>query len=134
MEVQYICPHCRAAINACNYVILAAKAKNRNIGLVMLHEEIGNYTSKHSATLKVEIGEIIALYCPVCNHKLQTMRGDQFATFNRIDESGQESRIVISRKYGERITFRVEKGKPYESYGESVRKYMDPEWYLEVTD
>ena len=97
---------------------------------MLLHEEIGNYHSLHSASLEVKEGDIVDFFCPVCNANLETFRGDQFASFIRKDESGKEARIIISRKYGEEVTFKVEAGKPHESYGERVKKYMDPDWYL----
>jgi hypothetical protein len=60
--------------------------------------------------------------CAGCEH---------FVYFIRVVASGKESRIIISRKYGEQATFRIEDGKALESYGECARKYMDPEWFIE---
>ncbi len=130
MEVQYLCPHCRGAINANDHIILTARTIEKNAGLVLLHQEMGNYTSTHSATLVIEPGEIVDFFCPLCHESLNTRRGEHFAHFIRIDESGKESKIVISRKYGEKTTFKIEDGKAVESYGESARKYMDPEWFI----
>ena len=130
MKTTYLCPYCHAAINACDYIVLAAKFKQHVTGIVLLHEEIGNYTSHHSASLEIKEGDVVDLFCPVCSANLETYRGDQFASYIRKDESGNESRIIISRKYGEKVTFKVEEGKPHESYGDRVKKYMDPDWYL----
>jgi len=131
MELQYLCPHCRGAFNALGSIILSAKTEDKKSGLVLLHEEIGDYSSTHTATLHVEPGEVIDFFCPLCHESLNTRRGEHFAHFIRIDEVGKESKIIISRKCGEEATFKIEDGKAVESYGESVRKYMDPEWYLE---
>lgn len=130
MEITYLCPHCKAAINAGQYIILSAKSKHKTAGLILLHEEIGNYSSKHSATLVVETGDIVDLFCPVCQASLETTKGKNFASYNRIDESGNESKIIISRVYGEKVTFKIVEGKETESYGKNAKKYMDPEWYL----
>lgn len=131
MDTTYLCPHCRGAINAMGHIILTARAKEKHAGLVLLHEEMGNYASVHSATLEVEPGDIVDFFCPLCHEKLNTTRGEHFAHFLRVDESGKESRIVISRKYREQATFRIEDGRAVESYGESARKYMDPEWFID---
>ena len=130
MEITYLCPHCKAALNAGEYIILSAKTKHKTAGMILLHEEIGNYTSEHSATLVVETGDIVDLFCPVCQTNLETAEGKNFASYLRIDESGNESKIIISRMYGEKVTFKIEEGKSTESYGENAKKYMDPEWYL----
>ncbi len=132
MKVNYICPHCRSALNAKKNIILAAKnpLEKHNQGLVLLHEEIGNYTVATSNTLIVETNDVVDFYCPVCNVSLNSIKGENLANFTRIDEAGEESSIIISRIYGERCTFQVGDKKKIKSYGESVRKYIDPEWYL----
>lgn len=132
MKLNYICPHCRAALNAKKNIILVAKIphEKHNHGLVLLHEEIGNYAVATSSTLIVETNDVVDFYCPVCNESLNSVKGENLAYFTRIDEIGEETTIVISRMYGERCTFQVGDKKKVKSYGESVRKYLDPEWYL----
>lgn len=130
MEVTYLCPHCRGAINAGNNIILSAKTKDNKVGLVLLHEEIGNYSVTLSSTLQVEEGEIVDFFCPVCHACLNIMKGDSLARYIRIEDGIKESHIIISRKYGERITFKVDKNKQVESYGEKISRFIDPEWFL----
>jgi hypothetical protein len=132
MKVNYICPHCCAALNAKKNIILVAKnaADKNNQGLVFLHEEIGNYTVATSSTLLVETNDVVDFYCPVCHASLNSIKGDNLASFLRTDEVGEESTIVISRIYGERCTFQLSDRKQVKSYGESVQKYLDPEWFL----
>ena len=132
MKVNYICPHCRSALNAKKNIILTAKdpLQKNNHGLVLLHEEIGNYTVATSPTLNVETGDEVDFYCPVCGTMLNSAKGDKLANFTRVDEAGDETAIVISRIYGDRCTFQVDDAKKVKSYGESVQKYLDPEWFL----
>jgi len=129
MEVTYLCPFCRGAINALDNIILAAKANKNKHGLILLHEEIGNYSVIQTSTINVEMGEVVDFSCPICNASLNTEKGDHYAGYIRVDESGQESKIIISREYGDRRTFKIT-GEEIESYGESARKFMDPEWFL----
>jgi hypothetical protein len=53
MKVTYLCPHCRGAINARNNIILSVKSNTKKIGLLLLHEEIGNYSSELSSSLSL---------------------------------------------------------------------------------
>ena len=129
MEITYLCPHCRAAINADNNIILSAKSSN-NEGLILLHEEVGNYSSTHSSTLRVKEGEVVDLFCPVCHESLNIPHKEDLAKYIRIDGDLKESVIVISRKYGEKITFKVKDNKEVESYGDKISRFIDPDWFL----
>lgn len=130
MKVTYLCPHCRGAINAGNNIIFSAKTSSNKVGLILLHEEIGNYSSESSSSLTVEDGEIVDLFCPVCHENLNIPIKDSLAKYIRIDDDLKESFIIISRKYGEKITFKVDENKQIESYGEKLSRYIDPEWFL----
>ncbi len=130
MEVTYLCPHCRGAINADNKIILSAKSGNNKLGLVLLHEEIGNYTVSMSSSLTVKEGEVVDFYCPICHQCLNIKKGEALARYIRLENGTDETSIIISRAYGERITFKVDKDKKIDSYGESLSRFIDPEWYL----
>jgi hypothetical protein len=130
MEIIYLCPHCRGALNARRNIILSARSAKNQIGLALLHEEMGNYTVAVSPTLKIDTGDIVDFFCPICHAILNTSKGDNLAKFICVDETGAETSVIISRKYGERCTFTVDDRKKVKTYGESVRKYLDPEWFL----
>ena len=130
MEVTYLCPHCRGAINAGSNIILSVKSSKNKIGLALLHEEIGNYTVEMSPSLIVEKGEIVDFYCPVCHECLNIKKGDALARYIRLENGVDESYIIISRACGEKITFKVDKNKHIDTYGESLSRYIDPEWFL----
>lgn len=130
MEVTYLCPHCRGAINAASNIILSAKTGTNKVGLILLHEEIGNYTSSSSASLSIKKGEVVDLFCPICHESLNIPVKDSLAKYIRIDESLKESFIIISRKYGEKVTFKVDENKQIETFGEKLSRFIDPEWFL----
>jgi hypothetical protein len=130
MNVTYLCPHCRGAINAANNIILSAKTSKKQVGLILLHEEIGNYSSISSASLNIEKGEVVDLFCPICHESLNIPNKDSLARYISIDDNCKECYIIISRKYGENITFRVDENKQVESYGEKLSRFIDPEWFL----
>ena len=99
MRLTYKCPHCHAAINAKRNIILAAHGPDSkdNKGLALLHEEIGNYTVAMSATLDVNAGDEVEFFCPVCNESLESAKSKEMASFTRVDETGEETTIYISR-------------------------------------
>ncbi len=130
MKITYLCPHCRSAINAGSNIILSAKTITDQTGLILLHEEIGNYSSELSASLTIEKGEVVDIFCPVCHESLNIPNKDSLAKYIRIDDNCNECYIIISRKYGEKITFKVDEKKQIESYGEKLSRFIDPEWFL----
>jgi len=130
MEVTYLCPHCRGAINAANNIILSAKTGSDNMGLILLHEEIGNYSIKSSSSLALEKDVVVDLFCPVCHECLNIPKKDSLAKYIRIDHDMNESFIIISRKYGEKITFKVSENKHIETFGEKLSRFIDPDWFL----
>jgi len=130
MKVTYLCPHCRGAINVGKNIILSAKTSKKQAGLLLLHEEVGNYASELSSTLTVEKGEVVDLFCPVCHQSLNLSKKDVLAKFIMIDDNCNECFIIVSRKYGEKITFKVDDNKHIKTYGEQVSRFIDPEWFL----
>lgn len=130
MKVTYLCPHCRGAINAGKNIILSAKSSSNKVGLILLHERLGNYKSALSSSLNVEEGDIVDLFCPVCHKSLNIPVDDSLAKYIRVDKEMKESFIIISRKYGEKVTFKVNEDKKVETYGEKLSRFIDPEWFL----
>ena len=130
MKATYLCPHCRGAINAGNNIILSAKTKSKKVGLILLHEEIGNFASEQSSSLSVEDGEVVDLFCPICHESLNIPSKDILARYIRMDDDLKECYIIISRKYGEKVTFKVDENKYVETYGEKLSRFIDPEWFL----
>lgn len=68
--------------------------------------------------------------CPVCHESLNIPKKDSLAKYIRIDNGIKESYIIISRTYGEKITFKVDENKQIESYGDKLSRFIDPEWFL----
>lgn len=100
-----------------------------NKGLVLLHEELGNYTVAMSSTLQAETGDEFDFNCPICHSSLNSPQGEALASIVQI-ANGEESNIVMSRIFGERCTFQIDDKKKVRSYGESVSKFVDPDWFL----
>lgn len=131
MNLIYTCPHCGGGLNAKKNIILSVRSttNKENKGLALLHEEIGNYTVAMSPTLNIESGDLVDFHCPICHEGLNSTKEENLAHFIRIDETGDQSTIYISRIYGERCTFQIDDKKQLKSYGDSVRKFMNPDWF-----
>jgi hypothetical protein len=102
----------------------------KNRGLVLLHEEIGNYSVSMSQSLNIKEGEIVDFHCPICRKCLNLEKGEHLARLIRWEAGKDDSFIIFSRKYGEKITFKVDKDRKVESFGESLSRYIDPDWFL----
>ncbi len=132
MKAKYLCPFCKVVLNIKGNVILAVRNFKDidNKGLVLLHEEIGNYTCEISDSLDIAIGDMVKFYCPVCMENLDIEKGENLAGITHIDHNGRKSTIVFSRVYGERSSFQVHDDTKITSYGEKMSKYIDPEWFI----
>jgi len=130
MKGTYLCPHCRGAINVGNNIILSARSCTKQVGLIRMHEELGNYTCDLSSTLALKEGDVVDLFCPVCHESLNQSKKDVLAKFIMIDDTCNEFTIIISRRYGEKFTFRVDEKNHVKTYGEKISRFIDPEWFL----
>ncbi len=132
MRVKYYCPFCKAALNVKGNVVLAARKKVDldNKGVVLMHEEIGNYHSEMSESLQVQPGDVVDFYCPVCMENLEIEKGEDLAGIKHIDEFGKETMMIFSRVYGEKSSFQIDADSNIKSYGERLSKYIDPEWFI----
>ena len=130
MKATYICPYCRGGINIGGNIILSAKTCTKQVGLIRIHEELGNYKSDLSSTLLIKKGDVVDLFCPVCHESLNQSKKDALAKFIMIDDNCNEYFIIISRRYGEKFTFKVDEKNHVKTYGEEISRFIDPEWFL----
>lgn len=130
MRNRYICPKCRNNINIENNIILIAKNEFDQKGIVMLHTELGNYSTKFSSDFTIIEGDKVKFLCPVCHTSLSNLKNDCLASFNIIDENKKESVLIFSQIYGEKCTYIIEDMAVKKSFGEDVGKYINSDWIL----
>ncbi len=107
MENHYLCPHCRGHLKVGEYIIFRIKNAQRVKGLLLLHPEIGNYTSiKHPET-ELREGDRIDFFCPLCHQNLDTPVNENLVHVLMIDQGGNEHQIYFSRIAGEKSTYQV---------------------------
>ncbi|MRT92754.1 hypothetical protein [Ancylomarina sp. 16SWW S1-10-2] len=129
MRAYYLCPHCRGILNAKDDIILSAENSKGEKGLLLLHPEIGNYSSSKSKKFKIDKGDKLSLYCSICHSSLDSKKHKNFAQIQLLDVNNHESTIIFSKIYGEKVTLKVDESDTL-SYGEHCKRYSDPEWFL----
>jgi len=129
MKAKYICPHCQGVLNIKQDIILSAKNSKNEVGLILMHPELGNYSIRKTESFELEIGKSIMFYCPICHANLDAEGKDNLASLLLITQEKKESTVVFSKTFGEKATYHIQ-DKQVLSYGEHCKKYIDPEWFL----
>lgn len=124
MTYDYLCPHCGAYLKVGDKVVLTIKKEKWSGGMVFLHPELGNYTVENHPSFKVEKGELVVMYCPVCGHELTSSKHPNLAMVILRDAEGKDYDIYFSQVVGERSTFRMI-GEHVEIHGEDADNYVD---------
>ena len=106
MEREYICPHCEGYLNVCDYIVFSTKNNKKQRGLIMLHPEIGNYTSLKHASYHYEPGENMEFYCPLCHKGLASDIDPNLIQVILIEDN-KEYMVYFSRIAGEQSTYKV---------------------------
>lgn len=124
MENNFVCPKCKGFLNVGGNVILATKTKNGKTGLILLHEQLGNYAVLKHPKYDFEIGEQVDFYCPMCHVKLKSDKHSNLAMVLMKGRTDQEYKVFFSEVAGERSTF-VLVGDNMEIYGKDAKQYIN---------
>lgn len=122
MENHFICPHCRGYISVGEHIIFRIRNRNKEYGLLLLHPEIGNYTSLKHPSFDFNEGDAIDFYCPLCSHSLGTDIDENLSFVIMTDKQCKEWDIYFSRIAGEQSTYQVS-GDTVKVKGEHSGKY-----------
>lgn len=126
----YLCPDCNVALNVAGYLILTVKKSNGNRGVVLLSDQLGDYTVHHHPNLKFEKGERVQFRCPACKSDLMhSSDKDMVKVF--MNENGEETTVLFSALFGENATYQISE-KRGKTNGEMIKKFQDPDWYLKI--
>ena len=125
MKANYLCPHCRSFLNVGDKIIIAAKNKKRESGLLLFSMKLGDYEVVKHPCFNIEEGEKISMYCPSCNKDLKKHKvHENLYGIIMQDEEDKEMQILFSGTYGEKCTYRIT-DKDVESFGKDAGKYLD---------
>ena len=124
METNFLCPKCRGFLNVGGNIVFAAKTKDGKYGLLLLHEQIGNYGVTKHAEYDFAIGEHVSFYCPMCHEKLRSSMHSNLAMVLMKGKSDQEFKVFFSEVAGEKSTF-VLVGDSADIYGKDAKQYIN---------
>lgn len=124
MKNEYLCPFCRGYLKVKNSVIFSARKPEGERGIILLSPEIANYTVRKHSSFKLEDGMRIDLYCPICHANLMAQHyHNNLARIIQINESGEESVVLISEIIGERCTYII-RGEQIDRFGDDSTNYF----------
>ncbi|MEN8156367.1 MAG: hypothetical protein ABFS10_05405 [Bacteroidota bacterium] len=107
MKNHYLCPHCRGHLRVGDYIVFKIRNTKRDKGLLLMHPEVGNYTSIKHPQFNFQEGERVDFYCPICMSSLDGALDENLVQVIMIDEEGKEHEIYFSRIAGEKSTLTV---------------------------
>jgi hypothetical protein len=107
MDNQYLCPQCRGHLRVGEYIIFRIRNSRREKGLLLLHPEVGNYTSIKHPQFRLAEGERMDFFCPICLQSLDADLDENLVHVVMIDKSKTEQKIYFSRIAGEKSTYKV---------------------------
>ena len=107
MENHYLCPHCRGHLKVGDYIIFKIRNTLREKGLLLLHPEVGNYTSIKHPQFNFQEGERIDFFCPICMQNLDAAIDENLVHVIMVDQDGLEHEVYFSRIAGEQRTYKI---------------------------
>jgi len=102
-----MCPQCRGHLRVGDYIVFKIRNTRREKGLLLLHPELGNYSSIKHPGFNFEEGERIDFFCPLCMQSLDAALDENLVQVLMLDEQLIEHEIYFSRIAGERSTYKV---------------------------
>lgn len=122
MPKDYLCPICKGHLRVKNSILLSAKSKENEKGLIFLNSEIGNYTITTHRDFDVHKGQEYTFYCPICHATLNREENPNLVKIILVEEDGGESEVYFSSLAGEKCTYKI-KDKEIEELGPDANKY-----------
>ena len=121
---DFLCPKCKGYLRVKDNIIFKVKTSNWDGGLLLLHTELGDYSSDNHPSFRFEPGEQVEFFCPICHHRLKSARHTNLAMVLMRDNVGNEFEVYFSEITGEKSTFKLI-GEHAEMFGEDADRYID---------
>jgi hypothetical protein len=122
MKYDFFCPSCSAVLNLNNNIVLSIQRSNGESGIIFLDTVLGNYTKVLHSSLKIDEGEIVKIFCPVCHKDLLCLPDKNLARLVIKDEDGENLTVLFSVKYGEESTYVLDDEIIKETYGKHTKE------------
>lgn len=119
-----------AQLNVNGQLVLAAQNDRAEKGVILLSEQLGDYSAHYSDNLELNRGDKIHFNCPACAHTLEYKQNKNLARVLCEDGNGPHT-VIFSAIFGENSTYQINEERTL-SYGEHAFRYMDPDWYKKL--
>ncbi len=119
---EILCPECDGRLRIGNHLILKVKNVKKQVSLLLLSPQIGNYRSIKHPSFETRHGEYIGFYCPLCGKSLNSHIHKNLAHLIMIDENNKRSEVYFSQIAGEHSTFNTN-GESVRAEGEDAGRY-----------
>jgi hypothetical protein len=126
---DFLCPKCSQHLRVGEHIIFKVKNSRKQTALLLLSPHIGNYSSHKHPSFKIQNGESLEFYCPLCNTSLISDIDKNLAHVLLSDESGKIHNIYFSQIVGEHSTFETD-GEYFRATGEDAGRYT----YFKIGD
>ncbi len=123
MKTNYLCPKCKGFLNVGENVIFSTRNKNHDVGLILLHSELGNYKVIKHPDYHYEEGERLEFFCPICHKSLSTGGKEKLVKILMVDEN-KTFHVLFSQIAGEKSTYKIT-GDNVEAFGKHKHKYLN---------
>lgn len=117
MKYDYFCPTCSSPLNVNNNIVLSIQRSNGDSGIIFLDTVLGSYSKVRHSSLKIDEGEIVKIFCPVCHKDLLCLPDKNLARLMMKDSEGENLTVLFSVKYGEESTYIIKDEKVEEKFG-----------------
>ena len=124
MKNNFICPRCKGYLNVGESIILAASTMHKELGLVLLSPELGNYATQTNASFQIRKGEKYDFCCPMCQEKLATDLHDNLSRILMVENDYNQYEILFSKIAGEKSTYKII-GESVEVFGDNHSNYIN---------
>ena len=126
---DFLCPKCREHLRVGDNIIFKVKNLKKQIALMLLNPQIGNYSSIKHPSFEFQKGEYLEFFCPLCNVALMSDVHKNLAHVILHDETGKYHDVYFSQVAGEHSTFETD-GESFRSSGEDAGRYT----YFKIGD
>lgn len=121
MAKDYLCPICKGHLRVKNSILLSAKSKTNEKGLVFLNSDVGDYTVTTHNDFKINDGEDYTFFCPICHATLNREENPHLVKIHLI-EGDEKYDIYFSSLAGEKCTYKIS-DKSIEQIGPDATHY-----------
>ncbi|MDA3954695.1 MAG: hypothetical protein PF485_13685 [Bacteroidales bacterium] len=129
MAKDYFCPICKGQLRVTNTIILSAKSKKNEKGLIFLNSEIGEYSITSHPDFQIHEGEEYTFFCPICHTTLNREENPHLVKIHMKD-GDEDFEIYFSSLAGEKCTYKIS-DKSIEQIGPDSIHYKQ---YFDVPD